>query len=355
MPERVIAERYELTSILGSGGMGVVWRGFDRRLDRRVAVKLMAHDDLRPDTADRDVLIQRFLRETRMTARVEHPGVPAVYDAGTVDDELFLVMQLVNGQELGAYLAARPRQPVAAAVAIGAQLCSILAAAHASSLVHRDLKPANVLVCPDGTVKLLDFGIAFLLDPSVPRLTRSDQTPGTVTYMAPELLRSEKITPRTDLYSLGCLLHEILAGRPVFTSATPTNLMYQQLHTAPQPLRQIRPDVPEPLETLILELLSKTARERPADAHAVYARLEPFLPAPGDGHPATPGPDPTRPYRRPLAPPLRRADAAPTRILPAPHPTGPTRPSRRDTTPSRSSTKWTAWSTNSDSPRRATC
>ncbi|KIH98486.1 hypothetical protein LP52_12915 [Streptomonospora alba] len=329
--QRVIADRYELTTPIGQGGMGVVLRGYDRRLDRRIAVKLMSQKDLSASDTQAGVLVERFLRETRMTARVEHPGVPAVYDAGTENGELYLVMQLVEGRNLGDFLAQRGPLPVESAVAIGAQLASVLAAAHSGFLVHRDIKPPNVMVGPDGAVKLLDFGIAILLDPSIPRLTRSHEALGSAPYMAPEVCTGADATARTDLYSLGCLLFEVLTGRPPFTGARTEALLFHQVHTAPPPLGELRDDAPAPLAALIAGLLHKEPAERPAHADEVLTRLAPFLPAPRPvGTPDTSGEhDPTRPFRYPFAPRSRTGGgtaraAAPA--FPAPYPTGPIDP-----------------------------
>ncbi|WP_046468849.1 serine/threonine-protein kinase [Allosalinactinospora lopnorensis] len=328
--QRVIADRYELTAPIGQGGMGVVLRGYDRRLDRRIAVKLMSRQHLSVSGTEADVLVERFLRETRMTARVEHPGVPAVYDAGTEDGELYLVMQLVEGRDLGDFLAQRGPLPVESAAAIGAQLASVLTAAHSGFLVHRDIKPANIMVGPDGTVKLLDFGIAILLDPSVSRLTRSHKALGSAPYVAPELCTGKDVTARTDLYALGCLLFEMLTGRPPFTGSLPEALLYQHVNTAPPSPSEFRDNVPAPLAALLADLLSKEPADRPAHADEVLTRLAPFLPAPRPaGTLDTSGEhDPTRPFRYPFAPRSRAGEKAGTATppFPAPQPTGPIDP-----------------------------
>ncbi|RNL84228.1 serine/threonine-protein kinase [Halostreptopolyspora alba] len=329
--QRVIADRYELTTPIGQGGMGVVLRGYDRRLDRRIAVKLMSRKHLSASDTQADVLVERFLRETRMTSRVEHPGVPAVYDAGTENGDLYLVMQLVEGQNLGDFLAQRGPLPVESAAAIGAQLASVLTAAHSGFLVHRDIKPPNVMVGPDGAVKLLDFGIAILLDPNIPRLTRSHEALGSAPYIAPELCTGADATARTDLYALGCLIFEILTGRPPFTGSLPEALLYQHVNTSPPALGELRDDAPAPLAALLTDLLSKEPTDRPAHADEVLTRLAPFLPAPRPvGTPDTSGEhDPTRPFRYPFASRSRtggdtaRAD---TPAFPAPYPTGPIDP-----------------------------
>jgi hypothetical protein len=318
--QSTLSGRYQLTSPIGQGGMGQVWAAYDKRLDRAVAVKLLRQDVL-PAEGDRRALAKRFLRESRLTARVEHPGVPAVFDAGADQDQLYLVMQLVPGIDLADFIVERAPMSIGAAVAIIAQVTSVLAAAHDVSLVHRDLKPRNVMLRPDGTVVVLDFGVAALLDADVTRLTTTGEMVGSPAYMSPEQVVGGKASTRSDLYSLGCILHELLAGIRPFTAEGSFAAMRQHVDEPPPPLRGQRAEVPEDLEALVLELLAKEPADRPGDATAVYSRLRPFLPAPGeqgqaDTAPSTP--DPTRPYRQPYAPaPRPRRTPAPDEVLPA--------------------------------------
>ena len=185
----MIARRYELTAPVGRGGMGEVWAAYDAKLDRRVALKLLRPDLLPSGTSGRSV-IARFKREARLTARLEHPGVPAVFDVGDHDGLLYLVMQLIDGVDLAAVLDARGALPVDWAVAVGAQIATVLAAAHAVSLVHRDLKPRNVMLSRGGVVRVLDFGVAALLDPDLTRVTVVGETVGSPAYMSPEQITS---------------------------------------------------------------------------------------------------------------------------------------------------------------------
>ncbi|MFD0883779.1 protein kinase [Streptosporangium algeriense] len=270
----VIAERYELDPLSRrSGGMGEVWFGYDKKLDRPVAVKFV-RVDRQSDVADE--LTKRFVRESRITARLEHPGVPAVYDCGSHGDDLYLVMQLVDGCPVSSVLD-ETEVPVAWAVAIAAQACSVLAVAHARSLVHRDLKPANLMLCPDGTVKVLDFGIAAAFAPNLAtRLTRTGVVVGTPDYMAPEQAVNGTTTAQSDLYSLGVVLDELLAGDNQFAGATALASMRNHAEVAPRPLRARRREVPEGLERLVLWLLAKSPGDRPATAGVVYERLMDF-------------------------------------------------------------------------------
>ncbi|MER6348030.1 protein kinase domain-containing protein [Streptomyces sp. NPDC001595] len=309
MPDvRRIAGRYELLERFGQGGMGDVWRGYDAVLDRPVAVKL-----IRPQAVTSPHLAEefekRFRREARITARIQHPGVPQVYDAVLDEsyEQLFLVMELVDGVPLTAYVHPDRPLPVSWAVAVAAQVATVLSYAHDVPVVHRDLKPSNILVARDGTVKVLDFGIAAILQTDVTRLTATGSPIGTHQYMAPEQVRGGRVTPRTDLYALGCVLHELLCGRPLFSGDGEFQLMMQHVSATPTPLRQLRADVPEELEALVLHLLRKAPEARPADVQEAYERLRPFLPAPGaeavpdESGPAG-APDPTGIFRRPYGP-----------------------------------------------------
>ncbi|AJT66618.2 serine/threonine-protein kinase [Streptomyces chattanoogensis] len=331
MNGRVIAGRYELSVLLGQGGMGQVWIGYDRRLDRRVGVKL-----LRPDrvagTPDGEEMRRRFVRECRVTAQVDHPGLVTVHDAGSDDEDLFLVMQYVEGADLSDHLAEHDPYPWQWAVSAAAQLCAVLASVHAVPIVHRDLKPRNVMVRPDGTLVVLDLGIASALDTDTTRLTHTGSPIGSPAYMAPEQAMGGAVGPHTDLYALGILLHELLSGQVPFAASTALGVLHRHLYDDPVPVRRLRPDVPEPLEELVLRLLRKDPADRPAGAQEVYQALAPLLPASESGPHAAgqpPAPlapmDPTRPFRRPHAPwPVRVTPTAPapawTAAPPAPDP-----------------------------------
>ncbi|MFI0710616.1 protein kinase [Streptomyces inhibens] len=324
MNGRVIAERYELSALLGQGGMGQVWIGYDRRLDRRVGVKL-----LRPDrvagTPDGEEMRRRFVRECRVTAQVDHPGLVTVHDAGSDDEDLYLVMQYVEGADLSDHLAEHDPYPWPWAVSVAAQLCAVLASVHAVPIVHRDLKPRNVMIRPDGSLVVLDLGIASALDTDTTRLTHTGSPIGSPAYMAPEQAMGGAVGPHTDLYALGVLLHELLSGEVPFAGSTALGVLHRHLHEEPVPVRTLRPDVPEALEALVLHLLRKDPQARPADAQEVYQALAPLLPAATTGPQAAQSPpaplapmDPTRPFRQPQAPWPVRSSGAPA---PAPTPT----------------------------------
>jgi tRNA A-37 threonylcarbamoyl transferase component Bud32 len=301
---RVIAGRYRLDVPLGRGGMGEVWRAYDERLDRHVAVKLIAAGAARHP--DRPMLAKRFSRECRALARIDHPGVVTIHDAGVdgdaVDGELYLVMQRIDGMSLADFVAEHEGVPWPRAAALGAQIATVLAAVHAIPVVHRDLKPSNVMLRPDGTAVLLDLGIAAVFDPDLSKLTRTGESLGSPAYMAPEQASSGVAGPPSDLYALGCVLHEVLTGHPVFSAPTPYALFAKHAAEAPTPVRVLRPDVPPGLERLVLDLLAKQPQARPASAHEVYSRFVALLPkAPADV-PDLPF-DPLRPFHSPMAPP----------------------------------------------------
>ena len=295
----VVGGRYEIVHYIGGGGMGRVWRGFDQTLDRHVAIKVIRADAY-PDEERHTEAVARFRREARMTARIRHPGVPIVYDVGTHEGRLYLVLELVDGYGVHDLIPDYHPLPIPWVAAIGAQVCAVLTVTHAASLIHRDLKPNNLVLCPDGMIKVLDFGIAAVLGASdITKITREGDRLGTPCYMAPELAVTGAASAQSDLYALGCVLHELAAGTRVFESAEIAMEMGRHYSDAPPPLRTLRPDVPEEIERLVLRLLAKDPAERPAGAAAVYEILEPFveaLPALPGATAVAPSPDPFRMY-----------------------------------------------------------
>ncbi|GAA3428571.1 serine/threonine-protein kinase [Streptosporangium sandarakinum] len=289
----VIGDRYVLDDLpLGQGGMGAVYGGHDEHLDRRVAVKI-----LRFLTGPDEELTRRFLREARILAKLEHPGAPVLYDFGTFDQRLFQVMQFIEGVTVADLVSEHGPLPVPWAAAIAAQACAVLAAAHALSIYHRDLKPTNLMLCPDGSVKVLDFGLAMVRESGSSQFTRIGQILGTPAYMAPEQIQRGLSGPRSDLYALGCVIHEMLTGRQLFTGVTEYAVFERQVNELPPDV----PGVPAALNGLLAELLAKDPERRPACAEALYERLQPFavnLPMlPGFLHEAS-VPSPGRMYAR---------------------------------------------------------
>lgn len=325
--DRIIGERYRLASILGQGGMGQVWTAYDQRLDRRVAVKLLRPDKVAGPGSVADELRRRFVRECRVTAQVDHPGLVTVHDAGSDGDELFLVMGHVEGTDLADHLAQHDPYPWPWAVAVVAQLCGVLSAVHAVPIVHRDLKPRNVMVRPDGTVLVLDLGVASVMDTDTTRLTSTGTPIGSPAYMAPEQAMGGAVGPSTDLYALGVLLYELLSGNVPFAGSTALGVLHRHLYEPPVPVRRLRPEVPHQLEAVLLHLLAKDPQERPASAQQVYEALVPLLPKDGTPKGAL---DPTRPFLRPHAPGRT-----------APPPSRRSRPHRRRRSGRTSRPRWT--------------
>jgi eukaryotic-like serine/threonine-protein kinase len=265
---RLLADRYRTEQLLGGGGMASVWRGRDLRLDRPVAIKMLSDEGQR-----RPMALERFAREARAVSRLTHPNVVSVFDVGTEDGRPYLVMELVDGPTVATLLADGPLA-VADVLAIGAQVCDGLAAAHAAGIIHRDIKPANLIVTRSGVVKICDFGVARLLDKAgYASLTAPATAWGSPSYMAPEQINAEPVDARTDLYGLGCTMYAMLTGAPPFTDGGPFSIMRQHLVQPPEPLRARRPEVPRQVEALVANLLAKQPDDRPADATLVRTRI----------------------------------------------------------------------------------
>lgn len=259
--------RYELKELLGRGGMGEVWLARDLSLLRRdVAVKVLS--SLGGASA-----VRRFQREAAILAGLQHPGITVVHDAGEHDGFLFIVMELLRGRDLGHVLAERGGPlPVERAVDVARQTAVALAAAHGRGVVHRDLKPGNLFVQPGDEMKICDFGIALTADASA-ALTTAGSVLGTPLYMAPEQWRGTGVDARADLYSLGCILYEMLTGRAPFAAAGSVYaLLHQHVEDAPAPPRELRPELPTYLDDLVLTLLAKDPAARP-DARVVAHEL----------------------------------------------------------------------------------
>lgn len=248
--------------ILGRGGMSEVHRGFDTVLLRPVAIKLLREVDR--------MSVARFEREARVLANLQHPNVVSVFDVGTDAEDRFIVMELVEGPTLRDVLDEEERLKPDRAVAIAAEVATALAYAHERDVVHRDVKPSNVLMAPSGRVKLADLGIAKLLNAET--LTTRTGLLGSANYIAPEQVRGGPIDGRADLYSLGCVLFEMLVGRRPFRGDVGA-LAYAHLHTPAPRLRSLDPALPEPLDALVASLLEKEPAGRPQSAAEVRTAL----------------------------------------------------------------------------------
>ncbi|GAA2251523.1 serine/threonine-protein kinase [Streptomyces amakusaensis] len=290
---RLIQGRYRLLEVIGRGGMGEVWRAVDESLGRRVAVKC-----LKPMSPERDetfttVLRERFRREARVAAALQHRGVTVVHDFGEYEGVLYLVMELLEGHNLSQLLEANDQRPlpVHEIVDIAEQVADALAYTHERGIVHRDLKPANIMRLTDGAVKICDFGIARLGEGigASSQLTGVGIAMGTPHYMSPEQISGGPVDHRSDLYSLGCVLYEIATGVPPFDHEDAWSVLVGHRDTTPAPLSDHRDDIPGHFQRIVLDLLAKTPEERPADAGDLRRRIvregrgRAPLPAPSDG------------------------------------------------------------------------
>ncbi|MFF3405448.1 tetratricopeptide repeat protein [Streptomyces sp. NPDC002742] len=274
---RLIQGRYRLLHPIGRGGMGEVWRARDESLGRQVAVKCLKPLGPHHDPSFTRVLRERFRREARVAAALQHRGVTVVHDFGESDGVLYLVMELLEGHNLGQLLEENHHHPLAVAevVDIADQVTDALAYTHQQAIVHRDLKPANIMRLTDGTVKICDFGIARLGHDIgfTSRLTGTGIAMGTPHYMSPEQIGGSEVDERSDLYSFGCVLYEIATGAPPFDLDDAWAVLVGHRDTVPEPPRSHRADIPEYLERIILDLLAKRPEQRPQDARELARRI----------------------------------------------------------------------------------
>jgi serine/threonine-protein kinase len=302
----VLADRYAVGELLGRGGMAEVYLATDGVLDRPVAVKVLgswlAHDAS---------FVERFRREALAAARISHPSLVAVYDAGSEEDLHFIVMEHVPGETLADALRREGRLPADRARTIAARAGDALAVAHAAGIVHRDVKPANVMLTAGGGVKLMDLGIARGIEGE--SITRASSILGTAGYVSPEQARGERVDHRSDIYSLGCVLYEMLTGRQPFEADNPVAVAYKHVHETPVAPTTIDPSIPPALEAATLRAMEK-------DPSARFPRVADMSAALDDATVPVPAPEATRPLpvagavpAPPTTPLPRRADRSPRR------------------------------------------
>lgn len=290
----VINGRYEVQSLIGRGGMADVYLGLDHVLSRPVAIKL-----LRPDTARDSMVVSRFEREARAVAGLSHPNIVAVYDTGVIAadgnraEELpYIVMEYVTGKTLRQLLKEEDLQPQFA-VDVMNGVCQALEHSHAKNVVHRDIKPANVMVTEDGHVKLMDFGIARAVNDSSATMTQTAAVVGTAQYLSPEQARGEIVDHRTDIYSAGCLLYELLVHKPPFTGDSLVSVAYQHVGEDPVPPSEANPAVPAIYDAVVLKALRKERDSRFESAGALAHALDDAFH--GIAYREPQAPDPTQP------------------------------------------------------------
>ncbi|MGY5882615.1 protein kinase domain-containing protein [Modestobacter lacusdianchii] len=320
---QLLGERYELLGSIAVGGMGEVWRARDTRLNREVAVKVLRHEFTANPTS-----LARFRAEAQHSAGLLHPGIATLFDYGEVlpgpaggEHLAYLVMELVRGESLSGLLRREGRLPADRMLEIVRQAAAGLAAAHAAGMVHRDVKPGNVLLGTDGAVKLTDFGVA-VSAASMP-LTRTGEVIGTANYLSPEQAQGLRATPASDVYALGLVAYECLAGHRAFDGADPLAVALRQVNETPPPL----PDhVPEPVRRLVERALAKDPAERFADGAALHAAVDDVIAGRPLGSPAGEPRTAVMPALRAPEPAARRAPTPvppfpPTRVFAVPDPT----------------------------------
>ncbi len=257
--------RYEIKSLLGAGGMGEVYLAEDTKLDRRVALKILP-----PEFADDKDRMSRFVREAKSASALNHPNIITIHEIGETDGTHFIATEYIQGETLRTRLTQHPPD-VKTMLDVAIQIASALEAAHRAGIIHRDIKPDNIMVRHDGYVKILDFGLAKLTAPPTPisdaaaptvMTTTPGMIVGTVSYMSPEQAKGRAVDARTDLFSFGIVLYEMLTGKRAFAGENALEVIGAILHTEPPPLKQVLPELPSEIERIVNKTLRKEADER---------------------------------------------------------------------------------------------
>jgi eukaryotic-like serine/threonine-protein kinase len=249
--------RYEILRELGRGSMGTVYLGRDPKINREVAIKTLKYADVSP--GDLDQVKTRFFREAEAAGKLSHTNIVSIYDVGEERDMAYIAMELLNGRDLTRFCMPEHMLPVDQVLSIIADVAAALDYAHTQGVIHRDIKPANIMLLEDGRVKVTDFGIALVVDSTK---TRTGLVLGTPTYMSPEQVAGQTLDGRSDLFSLGIVLYELLAGAKPFTGDTISAVIYAITHSAHAPLSEIKPDIPESCRAIVDKLLDKELNER---------------------------------------------------------------------------------------------
>ena len=274
---KVLAGRYEIREMIGRGGMAEVHLGYDRRLSRIIAIKL-----LRSDIAGDPTFQARFRREAQSAAALNHPSIVSVYDSGeeqlpnpngAIRSVPYIVMEYVEGHTVREFLGEGEAVPIPEAVEIVTGVLDALEYSHRAGIIHRDIKPGNIMLTSTGAVKVMDFGIARAVEDSAATVTQTHAVVGTAQYLSPEQARGEVVDARSDLYSTGCLLYELLTGKPPFTGDSAVAIAYQHVREIPRPPSSVAADVPESLDRVVLKALAKNRDDRYQDASHMRADL----------------------------------------------------------------------------------
>src|SRR6266446_7705320 len=266
----VLAGRYEILQLLGRGGMGAVYKARDTELDRIVALKL-----IRPELAKNPEILRRFKQELILARQVTHKNVIRIFDLGQSEGIKFITMDFVQGQNLRELLLERGKFPAEQAARVMLQICRALEAAHTEGVIHRDLKPQNVMLSPDGRVYVMDFGIA--RSAYLPGMTQTGALIGTPEYMSPEQARGEKLTERSDLFSLGVIFYELLTGQSPYPADAPLGTLWKRLQEKPKPPVDVDSTIPKPLNDIVMKALEVEPEDRWARAREMAQQLEIWL------------------------------------------------------------------------------
>ena len=270
-PGQTFGNRYEIKSVLGVGGMGMVYKANDKELGEAVAIKTLKPEIVAADTN----ALERFKSEIKLARRIAHRNVVRTYDLGESGGLYYLTMEFVEGKSLKDLIRERGRLPVSIVLPIAKQLCRALEVSHDEGVIHRDIKPQNMVVQADGVLKVMDFGIARLATrPKDSGHTEAGMVVGTPEYMAPEQLLGDELDARADLYATGVVLYECLVGRVPITADTPVTLIAKVLEEDPKPPFAVVPDIPQALSDLVMWVLAKEREKRPASAAELHARLD---------------------------------------------------------------------------------
>ena len=263
---QIVKDRYEILEILGEGGMAFVYKARDTQLERLVAIKT-----LKPNYVNQETFVERFKREAKTAANLNHPNIVQIFDWG-IEDEPFFVMEYIEGNTLTSIIAKNRTISLSDILFIGAQVSSGLYAAHEKGLVHRDIKPGNIMITPDGKVKVTDFGIVSLQNEESD-ITKTGSILGTASYISPEQAQGKPVSIESDLYSLGTVLYELISGKPPFAGDTPISTATKHLTERPEKPSSFRRDLPKGVESAIMKLLEKATYDRFKSAEDLRATL----------------------------------------------------------------------------------
>jgi len=263
---QLIKERYEIVELLGEGGMAFVYKAKDMQLKRMVAIKT-----LKPNYVEQTTFVERFKREAQTAANLNHPNIVQIFDWG-IEEEPYFVMEYIEGNTLTSIISNRKSISLSDVLFIGAQVANGLQAAHSQGLVHRDIKPGNIMITPGGKVKVTDFGIVSIQNEESD-ITKTGSILGTASYISPEQAQGKAVSVGSDLYSLGTVLYELIAGNPPFEAESPIATATKHLTEKPEKLSKYRKDLPKGIENAILKLLHKTPKDRFKSAEDLRAVL----------------------------------------------------------------------------------